>query len=644
MSEHDGGTGSNSGNGGDASDRLAAHERLSTGALARWYRACATHPRRVFLSWVGIIVVLIALVATIGGGLKDEFNIPGSDTQKATDLIESEFASEQGGVLNSSSLRPRASGWTPPSASRRSRTRSRSSRPLSSSRPRTGPGSRASADPFDPNTFSDNGRIAYAEAQFDRVIFDKDRDARRRRPGSRPRSGRAGRGHGRVQRRRRVPADRAGAAGAARPAGRADRPDRRLPHLRGGVDPDSAGADGAGDRVHPALHPRRPDRHQHDHAAPRVDDRARCRHRLLAVHRHPLPAAPARRAVAGRRRLRGRSLRGPRRALRRPDGRDLGHRPRLLRPRLRHQARHRLRARRPDDGGDRELAADLGPGKAGAQGRPVESAVPAPARRLRGGAGKDSDRPLGPLRDRTCEGRVLARPRLVVGLACTSALVRLGASDQGTQPKEQTARRAYDLLAEGFGPGFNGPIPIVVDVNGDQQAAEKIHDRVQGLPGVASVGEPQFNDEKTVALVFVTPTSAPQDEATGKLVRPLAERRRAGRNRRRRRGRLRLRPDRGVQGHRRTDHGAVADLPALHHRRHLPRARDGLPVDRDLADGGDHDDPLGVRRLRRPDAGGAGGPPARASLASTERGRSRPSCHRSRSRSSSGSRWTTWSS
>ena len=63
-------------------------------------RACATHPWRVVLAWVGIIAVLIVLVATVGGGLKDEFEIPGSDTQKATDLIESEFAAEQGGVLN----------------------------------------------------------------------------------------------------------------------------------------------------------------------------------------------------------------------------------------------------------------------------------------------------------------------------------------------------------------------------------------------------------------------------------------------------------------------------------------------------------------------------------------------------------------
>ena len=107
---------------------------------------------------------------------------------------------------------------------------------------------------------------------------------------------------------------------------------------------------------------------------------------------------------------------------------------------------------------------------------------------------------------------------VILGLAATSSLVRLGASDQGTQPREQTSRKAYDLLAEGFGPGFNGPIPIVVDVNGDAQAPQKIYDRVQGLQGVASAGEPQLNDAKTVAIVFVKPTSAPQDEETDELV------------------------------------------------------------------------------------------------------------------------------
>src|SRR5207342_3711903 len=81
-------------------DRLAAHERLSTGALARWMRACANHTWRVVIAWLAIIAGLILLVATVGGSLKDEFEIPGSDTQRATDLIEAEFASEQGAVLN----------------------------------------------------------------------------------------------------------------------------------------------------------------------------------------------------------------------------------------------------------------------------------------------------------------------------------------------------------------------------------------------------------------------------------------------------------------------------------------------------------------------------------------------------------------
>src|SRR6476619_6679355 len=81
-------------------ERLAAHERLSTGGLARWTRFCATHPWRIVFGWIGLIVVLIVTVATVGGSLKDEFTIPGSESQKATDLIKAEFASEQGGVLN----------------------------------------------------------------------------------------------------------------------------------------------------------------------------------------------------------------------------------------------------------------------------------------------------------------------------------------------------------------------------------------------------------------------------------------------------------------------------------------------------------------------------------------------------------------
>src|SRR4029078_3806897 len=175
MSEH------TAGNGNGA--RLAAHERLSTGALARWARTCATHPWRVLGSWLGIIAVLIALVATVGGGLRDEFEIPGSDTQRATDLIEAEFASEQGGVLNIVFAAPEGQRLDTPerkAAIEQAMTKLRAA-PFVAAKgvePVDGEAKLSSVDdPFSAQTFSKSGRIAYAEAQFDQTIEDKDRDA-----------------------------------------------------------------------------------------------------------------------------------------------------------------------------------------------------------------------------------------------------------------------------------------------------------------------------------------------------------------------------------------------------------------------------------------------------------------------------------
>ena len=164
---------------GTDSDRLAAHERLSTGALASWMRACASHPWRVVLSWLGIIVALFVLVLTIGGSLKDEFSIPGSDTQRATDLIESEFVEEQGGVLNLVFAAPPGERLDTPE--RRAAVEGAIAELKTDEFAPTGEAPEGDAgvtsvgDPFDENTFSDDGRIAYAEAQFDRVIYTEDR-------------------------------------------------------------------------------------------------------------------------------------------------------------------------------------------------------------------------------------------------------------------------------------------------------------------------------------------------------------------------------------------------------------------------------------------------------------------------------------
>ena len=273
--------------------RQLAHERLATGAWAGWARACAVHPRRVLLSWLGIVVVLIALVATVGGGLRDEFEIPGSDTQRATDLIEQEFATEQGGVLNVVFAAPegerldtdeRKAAIEGGHARVCGRDEFKPTEDTAGLDERRRPVRARRRSPT-------SGRIAYAEAQFDRVIYDEDResvvavqDAVREAVEPRRRDRR-------VQRRRRVPADRAGHVRAARAARGADRAADRLPHVRRGVHPDRARDRRVADGVLPALHPRRPHRHQHDHADPRDDDRARRGHRLLAVHRHALQTA-----------------------------------------------------------------------------------------------------------------------------------------------------------------------------------------------------------------------------------------------------------------------------------------------------------------------------------------------------------------
>ena len=93
-------------------------------------------------------------------------------------------------------------------------------------------------------------------------------------------------------------------------------------------------------------------------------------------------------------------------------------------------------------------------------------------------AREDARGPLGPFRDRPSPRRLRSRagrgPGSRVDLGARSAR----RSGPGTQPKKQTSQKAYDLLAEGFRAGFNGPIPIVVDVNDDPQAPQRIYNRV----------------------------------------------------------------------------------------------------------------------------------------------------------------------
>ena len=161
----------------ESTERRAAHERLATGGLARWMRRCATHPWRVIGAWLGIFAVLAVLTISFAGSLRDEFEIPGSDTQKATDLIEAEFAEEQGGVLNVVFAAPPGQRLDTPEREQAIdeaivRLRGSEFKPTDDVA-----GLESVETPFTEDTVSDDGRIAYAEAQFDRVIYEKDRES-----------------------------------------------------------------------------------------------------------------------------------------------------------------------------------------------------------------------------------------------------------------------------------------------------------------------------------------------------------------------------------------------------------------------------------------------------------------------------------
>lgn len=115
---------------------------------------------------------------------------------------------------------------------------------------------------------------------------------------------------------------------------------------------------------------------------------------------------------------------------------------------------------------------------------------------------------------------------LVLGLAFVLTLsapaldMRVGSADAGNNPTSLTSRHAYDLLAEGFGPGFNGPLAVVVDLSESESAAvvDGLVRDIRQAPGVAMVAPPTFNAEQDTGVVNVIPATAPQSEETQELV------------------------------------------------------------------------------------------------------------------------------
>jgi len=114
---------------------------------------------------------------------------------------------------------------------------------------------------------------------------------------------------------------------------------------------------------------------------------------------------------------------------------------------------------------------------------------------------------------------------VLVLLAVPALSMRLGFGDAGNRPETDTTRRAYDLLAEGFGPGANGPLFLAASVPDDEARAalDRLAAELPSVEGVRGATPPIPNEAGDVALLQVFPASAPQDEATTDLVHRLRD-------------------------------------------------------------------------------------------------------------------------
>jgi putative drug exporter of the RND superfamily len=121
---------------------------------------------------------------------------------------------------------------------------------------------------------------------------------------------------------------------------------------------------------------------------------------------------------------------------------------------------------------------------------------------------------------------LLASAAVLILLTIPLFGLRLGFGDAGNQPTDQTIRRAYDLMSEGFGPGANGPLLLAAETPGGQsdlQALEGLSRDLNQAEGVVFATAPIPNESGDAAIIQVQPTTSPQDKETAHLVNRLRD-------------------------------------------------------------------------------------------------------------------------
>jgi RND superfamily putative drug exporter len=504
-------------------ERRIAHE----GTLARIAGACARRPWRVVGAWIGVFVVLIGLNAAFHGKLINDFKIPGSDTQKATDLITAKFGAQKGAALRVVVAAPSGQRLDTPARSAAIRQMVAAGHVSQRELDQSLKDETAITNPLsDRNQLSDNGRIAFFDVQYDRTGFEL------------PRSGivkyedqlrSIGQPAG-------LEVEFTGEAESAPPTQgisdligllaafiilmvlfRALVPTvipllfaivavlgaflilflaARLTHFNT-ITEILVPMIGLGVGIDYTLF---------------IVTRFR---QLLHDGLSPQEAAAAAGATAGRAvifagvtvaiSITGLALIGLDFITKLGIGSALGVLTAVL------------------------LATSLLPAVLSLLGRKIDRGrVGLPAvDESREGQQRTPIAAWGGFVVRNA--KVVLPVVLVVLLLLASPVLgsRLGLADAGTAPKDQTTRKAYDLLTAGFGPGFTEPIPVVVDLGSDHAAADKLVAAFKRVPAIDRVVKPIYNkkvrNRASVAIINTYGKYAPQDPRTDDLVSTLRQ-------------------------------------------------------------------------------------------------------------------------